>query len=63
MTDDIDRAQDNALLENEAHVRAALKQAGKIPAGEPGECQWCGTHSQRLVKSACAPCREELNLP
>ncbi len=34
----------------------------EMPKGEPGECEWCGEHSRRLVRKACAKCRDEFNL-
>lgn len=58
MVDEIDIIQRNSEMENEAHVRAALREASKIPAGEPGECVECGWDSPRLVRGRCAPCRD-----
>lgn len=34
-----------------------------IAEGTVGECEWCGYHSPRLVRNACAPCRDSLGLP
>lgn len=59
MADEIDRANDYA----EAFREAALKQARpEMPKGEPGECEWCGEHSARLVRGHCARCRDNLGL-
>lgn len=34
----------------------------KLEPGIAGECEYCGKHSPRLVKNACAPCRDEWKL-
>lgn len=60
MPDDLDRLQELELMDNEGAVRAAIKP---IAAGEPGECEHCGESSPRLVRGACAPCRDEMGLP
>jgi hypothetical protein len=31
--------------------------------GTPGQCEYCGYDSKRLVRKVCAPCRDELRLP
>lgn len=56
MTDDIDRANDHVEALTEHSIRA---NARDLPPGEPGICSECGEHSERLVRGACAPCREE----
>jgi len=59
MADDIDRANDYA----EAMRQAALKTvSADIPEGKPGECDWCGEHTARLVNNACARCRDKNRL-
>jgi len=59
MADDIDRANDYA----EAMREAALKTvSADIPEGKPGECDWCGEHTPRLINNACARCRDDIGL-
>lgn len=58
MTDIIDRANDVAatlLADQEQRIR---RQAAQIPTGEPGDCDFCGEWSGRLVAGVCAPCRD-----
>ena len=42
----------------EERARLALEAAATMPAGKPGECGLCGEWSARLVRGACAPCRD-----
>jgi hypothetical protein len=59
MADDIDRANDYA----EAMREAALKTvSADITEGKPGECDWCGEYTPRLVNNACARCRDYIGL-
>jgi hypothetical protein len=61
--DIIDQANDRAaeyIADREAEIR---RRAEQIPAGEPGECDYCGTPTPRLVGGACAPCRDRYRLP
>ncbi len=58
--DEVDRATeevDRLLAEAMRNARAEL-----VP-GEPGECELCGEDSPRLVRGACAPCRDRHKLP
>lgn len=57
--DDIDRAQEREDIARAAAISQAAKE---LPAGEPGECDFCGEQSLRLVKRACARCRDEYGL-
>lgn len=57
--DDIDIAQEREQIARDAAIAQAARQ---LPAGEPGECDYCGTHSPRLVHSACARCRDTFKL-
>lgn len=57
--DDIDRAQER---EQQARTAAISQAARELPAGEPGECDFCGEQSRRLVNKACARCRDEYGL-
>ena len=63
MADDIDQANDLAQHERDKLVAAARKAASDIPPGEPGDCDFCGEWSGRLVGGACAGCRDRLRLP
>jgi hypothetical protein len=60
MADEIDHANEYA----ERMRDHALRQArGKpMPKGEPGECEWCGYYSKRIVRGHCAKCRDELGI-
>lgn len=61
--DIIDRANDRAAeltADREAEIRRA---AAAIPAGEPGDCDYCGLPKPRLVGGACAHCRDKYRLP
>jgi hypothetical protein len=58
MADEVDLVQENVAMENDAHVRLAVRAAADIPVGEPGICFECDEESKRLVRGRCAPCRE-----
>lgn len=60
--DIIDEAQDTILRENDSLLSQAHEIAANIPKGEPGECDYCGVDSPRLVRGICAPCRDEFKL-
>jgi hypothetical protein len=60
--DDADRAQlDAEALENAIAKRRA-KSPYKMPEGVPGECDFCGEMSKRLINNFCAPCRDRYRL-
>lgn len=59
MPDEIDLAQERDYIATSAAIRAAAKD---IPPGEPGECEFCGEWSSRLIGGACAPCRDKYKL-
>jgi hypothetical protein len=62
MADEIDKTDErNAILE-EARMHQIQRRAVLEP-GEPGECQLCGEDSPRLVRGACARCRDKRKLP
>lgn len=63
MADDIDRAQAQSEQSLAAAEAAARYRAAHIPPGRPGDCDFCGEWSARLVDGACAPCRDRLHLP
>ncbi len=59
MADEADVANDYA----ERWLKNALAaNCPEIPEGSPGECDWCGEHTPRLVKRACARCRDKFKL-
>lgn len=63
MSDLIDAANDRTaefVGDREAAIR---HQAEAIPAGTPGDCDYCGEWSGRLVEGACARCRDKYRLP
>jgi len=62
MADHADNADDLIEKEKDAGVKQAAKAAAEIPVGIPGECEYCGEHFERLVKSACGRCRDTFKL-
>lgn len=62
MPDIIDVANEYAAIEAESSLAMVRRAAAAIPEGEPGECELCGEWSARLVRGACAPCRDRFNL-
>ena len=59
----IDRANDKAQAGIDAAEAEIRYQAGRMPIGEPGNCDLCGEWSGRLVRGVCAPCRDKYKLP
>lgn len=59
MSDDADRAGELIEIATTDAIRNASKP---IAPGEPGDCEYCGEWSGRLVHGACAPCRDERKL-
>jgi len=57
MADDIDRASEYAERMREYLVRQ--HRAAAIPEGRPGECDFCGEESPRIVNGYCAKCRDQ----
>lgn len=54
---------DRAAAEVERHLQEALRRNRAEPVpGVPGECELCGEESQRLVRGACARCRDKFKL-
>lgn len=43
-------------------VGAASRAVAMMPVGNPGDCDFCGEYSGRLVKGACSPCRDKWGL-
>lgn len=63
MADDADLTNDREALILNANIQCVLKDAAKMPKGEPGECRYCGEESPRLVGKTCARCRDRRGLP
>lgn len=63
MSDIADIANDTRDMAEAIAIAAAQTRAAQIPAGEPGDCDFCGEWSGRLVAGACAPCRDARRLP
>jgi hypothetical protein len=63
MADEIDIANDRAEADTERAIAAARSGAEHIQPGQPGDCDFCGEWSGRLVNGACAPCRDRRRLP
>lgn len=61
--DVIDRANELADAEREHALANVRQRAALIEAGNAGECELCGEWSGRLIKGACAPCRDRYKLP
>ncbi len=61
MADEIDKAQAHSEAELARNL-AAVRAAAEIPAGEPGDCDFCGEWSGRLVGGACCACRDRYRL-
>ena len=60
--DPLDIAAERSQLAVDAAVAAVRARAAEIPAGKPGDCDFCGESSPRLVDGACAPCRDRYKL-
>lgn len=61
MPDEIDKAQEYESMMTEAAILQARAKS-EIVKGDPGECEFCGEWSGRLVNGACAPCRDKYKL-
>jgi len=46
----------------EFEQRAIDAVRADIPKGNPGDCEYCGEWSGRLIDGACAPCRDKYRL-
>lgn len=63
MSDIIDTANDVAEAQTGRAIAAARADAARIQPGTPGDCDFCGEWTGRLVGGACAPCRDAKGLP
>lgn len=61
MADNIDIAQAREEIDRELAI--ASRPSPKLAPGVPGDCDYCGEWSSRLVGGACAPCRDKYRLP
>lgn len=61
--DIFDQATERELAETAYRTQRVRDKAAAIPAGEPGDCDYCGEHSPRLVNGNCARCRDKYRLP
>jgi hypothetical protein len=61
--DPLDRAAAQAEQALEAALEEQRRACAKMPAGEPGECQFCEGYFIRVVNKACGRCRDKYKLP
>lgn len=62
MSDILDETDEREAAFLAAEVLRVRLSAAAIPAGEPGDCDFCGEWTGRLVRGACAPCRDKRGL-
>ena len=63
MPDELDKTQDRMEFLEQKDIDAVRRKAASIPAGEAGECELCGEYFARIVRGACARCRDRNGLP
>lgn len=63
MPDEIDLAQEREHIATNSAVNDVREKAARIEPGVPGDCDLCGERSARLIRGACAPCRDRYKLP
>lgn len=63
MADDADVSDVKETLILDASIQHITARAASMPKGEPGNCGLCGEPSLRLVRNACARCRDKRHLP
>lgn len=61
MADLADKSQD--LIDQENAECIARHVAKPLAPGKPGDCDFCGEWSGRLIDGCCAPCRDRLRFP
>lgn len=59
MADDADKAGDLIADTAASNIARLRLQAAAIREGAPGDCDFCGEHSERLIDGVCAPCRDK----
>lgn len=62
MADICDLAQEVIEQQLQRDLHNAGVGSYELPPGKPGDCEYCGEWSGRLVEGACAPCREHYRL-
>jgi len=68
VADEIDATNDRIETETALLVADVTRKAAMIPAGEPGECFYCGEWFARVVfiasinECACGKCRDKRGL-
>lgn len=62
MADIADNADSLIEREKSEGIRKAAEAAASIPAGTPGDCDYCGEYFERLVFQACGRCRDKFKL-
>lgn len=60
--DEADRAQAEQESVEEALAKRRQDKPLQLDPGKPGDCEFCGEWSIRLVKGVCAPCRDKYKL-
>lgn len=63
MADEIDLAQEREHIATTSALNQVREQAARIEPGVPGDCDLCSEWSARLIRGACAPCRDRYKLP
>lgn len=61
--DDADISGLKMEILEDAAINDIRRKTSAMPVGEPGDCRLCGEFSGRLVKGACARCRDAHKLP
>ena len=61
MADIVDLAQSQETSITSAEIDR-IRANAEMAEGNPGECEYCGEWSERLVKKACARCRDKYKL-
>ena len=60
--DDADKADGLIAAREKEALAQARRAVAAMPEGTPGECDLCGEWSERLVRAACARCRDKHKL-
>ncbi len=63
MADEIDLAQEREHIATNSAVDEVRAKSAAIEPGTPCDCDLCGEWSARLIRGACAPCRDRYKLP
>lgn len=63
MADEIDLAQEREQIATTSAINQVREQSARIEPGTPGDCDLCDEWSARLIRGACAPCRDRYKLP